>query len=132
MAITFQPKRGAIVLCDFSRARVHPEMDKKRQAIVFSITELNHRHGRAAGHCTVIPTSSQEPQTKGPEDILISVGKYWSFSEDSWVRTKLIATVSHDRLELLLRHGRRHTSEYMDDYDMERIEKAVRHVLGLS
>jgi uncharacterized protein YifN (PemK superfamily) len=53
MAITFQPRRGAIVLCNFDMARVHPEMDKNRQAIVFSITELNHRHGRFAGHCTV-------------------------------------------------------------------------------
>lgn len=82
MAVNFQPKQGAILLCDFDMARVHPEMDKKRQAIVFSITQLNHRHGAYAGHCTVIATSSREPQTRGPEDVLIPAGKYWSLPED--------------------------------------------------
>jgi uncharacterized protein YifN (PemK superfamily) len=95
VAITFQPKHGAILLCNFDLARIEPEMDKRRQVIVFSRTELNHRHGTYAGHCTVIPTSSKPPKTRGPEDILIRVGKYWSFSVDSWVRTKMIMTVSH-------------------------------------
>jgi uncharacterized protein YifN (PemK superfamily) len=132
MAITFQPQRGAIILCDFDMARIHPEMDKNRQAIVFSITQLNHRHGRSAGHCTVIPTSSKPPKTIGPEDVLISCRKYWSFSVDSWARPKMIMTVSHDRLNLLMRHGRLHPSEFIDAADTQRVEAALRYVLDLT
>ena len=132
MAINFAPRRGAILLCDFARARVHPEMDKRRQAIVVSTTAVNHRHGAFAGHCTVVPTTSQVPQTIGPEDVLLPVGKYWSFTVDSWVRCKMITTVSHDRLDLLLRNGRPSRTEFVDEVDLARILTALRHVLAIS
>ena len=35
-------------------ARVPPEFDKRRQAIVFSIKDMNHRHALAAGHLAEI------------------------------------------------------------------------------
>lgn len=132
VAITFAPRHGAILLCDFDMARVHPEIDKKRQVIVVSISRLNHRHASAAGHCTVVPTSSREPHTIGPEDVLISSGKYWSFRSNSWVRAKMLTTVSHDRLDLLLRNGRPHRTEFIEDSDMERIQEALRHVMNIA
>jgi uncharacterized protein YifN (PemK superfamily) len=132
LRITFAPRCGAILLCDFEMARVHPEIDKKRQAIVISITALNHKHGAYAGHCTVVPTSSREPKSIGPEDILIPVGKYWSFTVDSWIRCKLLTTVSHARLALLLKNGRPHSTEFLDDADMKRIKAGIRHVMGIA
>ncbi|MBI3503996.1 MAG: type II toxin-antitoxin system PemK/MazF family toxin [Proteobacteria bacterium] len=131
MAIAFAPKRGAILLCDFDAARISPEIDKRRQVIVVSGTTLNHRHGTASGLCTVVPTSSKAPNTVGREDFKIPVGKYWSFTVDSWVRCKLITTVSHSRLDLLLRGGRPATSEFLDDADMQRIVSGLRHTLAI-
>ncbi len=131
MAIAFAPKRGAILLCDFDAARIPPEIDKRRQVVVVSSTALNHRHGTASGLCTVVPTSSKPPGTQGPEDILIPCGKYWSFTVDSWVRCKLIATVSHSRLFPLLRQGRPTTSEFLGIDDMRLVEAGLRHVLAI-
>ena len=131
-AINFQPRRGAILMCDFDMARGDPEMRKKRQAIVMSIVNLNHRHGLAPGHCTIVPTSAEPPKTEGPEDILIPVGKYWSFKEDSWVRCKMLMTISHTRLEMLLhKRGIPRVSEFIDAGDMQRIEAGIRYVLRL-
>jgi uncharacterized protein YifN (PemK superfamily) len=131
LPITFAPKRGAIVLCDFDAARVHPEIDKRRQAIVFSLTSLNHKHATLPGLCVVIPTSSRVPRTIGPEDFLIPAGKYWSFEVDSWVRAKNPVTVSHTRLSLLHRNGRPRSTEFLDDADMLRVGTAIKHALGL-
>jgi len=107
-------------------------MDKRRQAIVFSIKDLNHRHAMAAGLCTIVPTSSEKPRTVGPEDLLISAGKYWSFSVDSWVRSKNLVTVSHDRLSLLNKNSRPHPTEFLDEADMARVAAAIKYVLGLA
>jgi uncharacterized protein YifN (PemK superfamily) len=131
-AITFAPRRGAILLCDFDMARVHPEMDKERQAVVVSIAPLNHKHATSAGHCTVVPISATEPKTIGPEDIPIPYGKYWSFKRDSWARCKMVHTVSHTRLSLLLRQGRLHPSEFMDAADMQRIMAGLKFVLDIT
>jgi uncharacterized protein YifN (PemK superfamily) len=129
--ITFAPRRSAILLCDFDMARVHPEFDKRRQAIVLSITSLNHKHATLAGLCTIVPTSSQQPRTIGPEDVLIPVGSYWSFDEDTWVRAKNITTVSHTRLSLLHYNGRPRSTEFLNDKDMARVELAVKHAMGI-
>lgn len=130
--ITFAPKRGAIVLCDFDMARVAPEFDKRRQAVVLSISSLNHKHAMQPGLCTIVPTSSKEPKTVGPEDLLIPAGKYWSFDEDSWVRAKNLVTVSHSRLSLLHRNSRPTSTEFLDAADMAAVEAAIKHALGMS
>ena len=132
MAVTFTPQRGAILMCDFERAFVPPEMPKMRQAIVISIKDMNHRYAKAAGICTLVPVSSKRPKDQGPEDVLIPLGKYWSFSLDSWAKCSMICCMSHERLDLVLRGGRRHPSEFLDEADMQRISAAVRHVLDLA
>jgi len=131
LPITFAPNRGAILLCDFDLARVAPEMDKNRQVIVVSLTKLNHKHGLNPGACVVVPVSSQEPTTVGPEDVYLPVGKYWSFRQDSWARCKMVDTVSHSRLSLLLRDGRPRRSEFMDEGDMLRIVNGLRFALQI-
>jgi uncharacterized protein YifN (PemK superfamily) len=131
--ITFAPARGAILLCDFDLGRIDPEMDKKRQVIVVSLATLNHKHATLPGHCTVVPVSSQKPITVGPEDVFLPVGKYWSFGLDSWVRCKMVDTVSHTRLNLLYRNGaRQFRSEFIDDADMLRIVTGLKFVLGIA
>jgi uncharacterized protein YifN (PemK superfamily) len=131
MPITFMPRRGTILLCDFDVACVPPEMNKRRPVIVLSRYEMNHRHARAAGHCTVVPTSATQPRTVGPEDVFVPVGTYWSFGLDTWVKCKMVCTMSHDRLDLFFRFGKRHPSEFLTDKDMARVEAGVRYALGL-
>lgn len=132
MAIYFAPKRGAILICDFDMARVPPEMDKKRQVLVVSKTELNHRHGKAAGTCVVVPFSTVPPNSESDDDVFFKAGTYWSLTEDCWARCKLADTVSHDRLDLVLMNGQRRSSEFMSNDDLIRIEQGLKVVLGIS
>jgi uncharacterized protein YifN (PemK superfamily) len=118
-------------MCDFERAFVAPEMRKVRQVVVLSITRMNHRHADQYGVCTVVPVSSVPPDSPGPEDVLIPQYRYWSFTKESWIKCSMIANVSHARLDLVLRNGRRHPSEFLIAEDMATVEKAVSHVLGL-
>ena len=106
-------------------------MNKMRQAIVVSRYEMNHRHARAPGLCSVVPASATRPNSVGSEDVFIPAGKYWSLPKDSWVKCKMISTISHDRLELLLRYGRRHPTEFLQDDDMANVETAIGFVLGI-
>lgn len=131
--ITFAPKRGAILLCDFDMARIPPSIDKRRQVVVFSLDQFNHKHAMGPGRSMVVPITSSEPKTEGPEDVFISAGKYWSLEEDCWALGKLVSTVSHKRLSTLHRHGRQvGYSEFVDAADMVRIGVAIKHSLGLA
>ena len=98
----------------------------------FQLRPLNHRHALTAGLCTIVPTSSEEPKTVGPEDCLIPAGKYWSFTVDSWVRAKNLVTVPHDRLSLLHKNNRPHPTEFLDEADMARVAAAIKYVLDLA
>ena len=108
MTIRFTPVRGAILMCDFSRAFVPPEMTKIRQAIVVSIKAMNHPYANAPGICSLVPVSGVAPHTPGHEDVFLPFGKYWSFSKDSWAKCSMICCMSHERLDLVLRRGKRH------------------------
>ena len=131
MSITFAPKRGAILMCDFDMAYVDPEMRKVRQALVISIKSNNHRHALLPGTCTVIPFTTVQPSTIGPDDVHVAQGTYWSLSEECWLRCKMITTVSHSRLNLVVRNHRRHPSEFVSEEFMKRVEQGIRFALGL-
>lgn len=131
MAITFAPKRGAILMCDFEAAFIDPEMRKYRPIAVVSINSNNHRHALAAGTCTIVPFTTVTPQTAGPDDIFVPAGTYWSLPKDSWLRCKLVTTVSHGRLDLVLKGGRRHPSEFLSTRHMEDLRKGIAYALGL-
>ena len=55
MAITFHPKAGMVLICDF-RGAVPPEMSKIRPIVVVS-----PNHPRRAGLVTVVPLSATAP-----------------------------------------------------------------------
>jgi uncharacterized protein YifN (PemK superfamily) len=113
-------------------ARIPPSMDKRRQVVVFSRNAFNHKHGTGPGRSAVVPITSQEPKTIGPEDVFIAAGTYWSLEVDSWVLGKMVTTISHRRLSTLHRDGRQVLySEFMGEADMQRIAAAIKHSLEL-
>jgi uncharacterized protein YifN (PemK superfamily) len=57
MAITYHPKPGTIVLCNYDTGFAPPEMVKRRPAVVVS----PQTHTRA-GLCTVVPLSTTPPK----------------------------------------------------------------------
>lgn len=130
MPITFAPRRGAILMCDFDMAGVPPEMRKVRRVVVASPTALNHRHARGPGVCSVVPFSATPPDTPGMHDVLFEPGAYRSLSVPVWAKCAALTLVSHARLDRPLA-GRFYVSEYLSPADTARIEAGLRAALGL-
>jgi uncharacterized protein YifN (PemK superfamily) len=132
MAITFAPRRGAILLCNFDLGRVAPEIDKKRQVIVVSIDQFNHKHGKGPGRSLVVPVTTKGADPS-PQNVYVDSAKYWSFREDTWAACHLLTTVSHTRLSLLLgSNGVPKPSEFLDSGDLAAVCVAIRYATGLS
>jgi uncharacterized protein YifN (PemK superfamily) len=144
MAITFTPRRGAILMCDFgpnasgaatfpllkAPVGMPPEIWKVRRAIVVSPDALNHRHAASPGMCIVVPLSATKPKTVGDHDVPITRGSYKSLTVDVWARCASVTAVSHGRLDRPFA-GRRYISEYVAPTDMSRIEAGLRAALGM-
>ena len=131
MPITFAPRRGALLMCDFDMACVSPEMAKVRRVVVVSPNHLNHRHGRAPGLCLVVPFSATPPATPGPHDVFFPAGVYRSLTVDVWAKCAAVTLVSHDRLDRVgVRRGV-YLREMLSPADMARIEAGLRAALGL-
>ena len=137
MAITFHPKPGQILMCDFTTGFSAPEMVKKRPVLVLS-KALRHRSGLV----TVVPLSTTPPDPvcdyhyKLPKASLPMVGNFQQ--KDTWVKADMICTVAFHRLDLI-RLGKRKEGgkrQYFDNClgrsQMSVIYGCVLHGLGLS
>ncbi len=123
--ITFSPKRGMILMCDFDMATVPPEMRKVRRVAVVSPRSYNRPHRNAPGRCVVVPLSAMEPRTVQASHVAVPIGAYASLTKPTWA----IAHVSHARLDRVA-VGRRFISEEMQPVDLEQIDAGLRHALG--
>lgn len=128
--IMFAPKRGAILMCDFDMATVPPEMRKRRRVVVVSPRSYNRPHRSAAGKCIVVPLSATEPRELRASHVSFPVGAYASFTVSVWAICEMVAHVSHARLDRVA-SGQRFLSEQMAPADIERIERGLRHALGM-
>ncbi|MGN7437302.1 MAG: type II toxin-antitoxin system PemK/MazF family toxin [Alcanivorax sp.] len=99
MALTFHPKPGTIVVCDYSTGFREPEMVKRRPAIVVS-----PRLRRRKGLCSVVPLSTTEPTHVMPYHYLLKLERPlphpWG-TDQMWVKGDMISTVSLTRLDLI-------------------------------
>jgi len=95
MPIRYHPKRGSILICDFTGFH-SPEMTKRRPVIVIS-PKIKSR----AGLCTVVALSATEPQPIEPFHCTIQIDPPLPFPYDKpqcWVKGDMLYTVSFDRL----------------------------------
>ena len=144
MAITFTPRRGAILMCDFGPdpldphtvpvyvppVSAAPEIWKNRRVIVVSDDRLNHPHGHGPGLCTVVPCTSREPKTAGPWDVAFAARSYRSFTLNVWASCAALIRVSHVRLDRVIA-GRGYRGDFLRPDDMARIEAGIRAAFGL-
>lgn len=100
MAITFHPRPGQILLCDFSQGFKVPEMIKNKRPVIVVTGEIKSR-GKLV---TILPLSTKQPEIiqpyhyKIPKQCLPMLG---SFENDSWVKGDMIYTVGFHRLDLI-------------------------------
>ena len=132
MAITFHPKAGTLLMCDFNTGFVAPEMIKKRPVIVVSRTK-----GQTV---LVVPLSATEPVPFEPwhyEMPLASMPKSLR-SERCWAKCDMVSCVwPRWRLDRIMdgkdaKTGRRiYVAPLISGTDYDQIRKALMAALHL-
>ncbi|WP_409565243.1 type II toxin-antitoxin system PemK/MazF family toxin [Methylobacterium sp. J-078] len=144
MGITFTPRRGGILMCDFGPdptdpitfplgkppVGVAPEMWKIRPVVVVSPAALNHKHGTGPGVCLVVPFSATPPRTEDPWDVPFAAKASPSLRKASWAKCAAVTLVSHARLDRVIT-GRGYRGDFLSPADMTRVDEGMRAALGL-
>lgn len=108
MPLHYHPKPGDILLCDFTRGFVAPEMLKVRKVVVISPKATHKRQ-----LCTVLPISSTAPEQEEDWHHLLRQNPLPSDGHmQLWVKCDMIYTVSFARLDKLHRKTRAKGREY--------------------
>ncbi len=101
MALTFHPKAGQILLCDFSEGFKEPEMVKKSRPVVVLTPPIKGR----ANLVTVVALSTKKPTTIQPFHYQIqkkSMPQIGRFQQnDTWLKGDMIYTMGFHRLDLI-------------------------------
>jgi len=135
LPITFHPRAGLILQCDFSNGFKEPEMIKKRPVIVLT-PPMKGRNDLT----TVVCLSSVEPSNIMPYHYLLpkaSMPMTGHFQKgETWVKGDMIYSVGHHRLEAI-RTGkdydgkRQYFNRVLGRDQMAEIYKCVLHGLNL-
>lgn len=94
MAITFFPKAGNVLMCDF-RGYIEPEMIKTRPVVVISPNHLNR-----PGLVTIVPLSTTPPNPVEPYHYRLTGNPVpGSNAVEIWAKCDMTATVCTGRLD---------------------------------
>lgn len=134
MSLTFHPRPGMLLICDFNTGFKPPEMIKRRPVVVIS-----PRPRRSNPLCTVVPLSTTAPIPVEPfhhrMDPASLPGKL--AQKETWAKCDMLATVSLERLDRVMTGkkpgGKRiYVAASVTQSDFEAIQKGVMIALGLS
>jgi uncharacterized protein YifN (PemK superfamily) len=133
MPLQYHPTIGSILVCDFNKGFVAPEMVKRRPVIVIS-PQIAARHRL----CTIIPISTEPPKLVMPYHVDLGDLSLPSPYENktNWAKCDMIYSVSFDRLELFrIRKemgGKREYKEFcISSEDLKRIRAGFLSSVGL-
>ena len=132
MALTFRPRPGTLLMCDFATGFKPPEMTKKRPVVVIS----PRRRRLMSKVVTVVPLSTAAPNPvepfhhrMNPRSVPVELG-----TQESWAKCDMLCTVSLERLDRVLvnQGGRRvFVAPRVQDEDLDAIRQGVVSALGL-
>jgi len=130
LPLYYHPKQGDILLCDFTRGFVAPEMLKVRKVIVISPAST---HGRKL--CTVVPISSTAPLIEQDWHHLLHSNPLPSDGNlQLWAKCDMLYTVSFERLDKLhrkTRNGREYFVPRLSAEDLQGVITALKAYLPL-
>ncbi len=129
MAITFHPRRGTILYCDFAGLQ-EPEIVKCRPVVVLS--------GKHRELCTVVPLSGTEPNPIEPHHHQMEQASLPQClaGQRIWAKCDIVMTVAFRRLDRD-RSGRdangkrTYEAKLISGNDLRAIESCVMHALCL-
>lgn len=136
MALTYHPRPGEIVLCDYSTGFAAPEMVKRRPVVIVS-PRLRNRQGLV----TVVPLSTTAPAPAELHHCSIVLAAPLPKPFDSpqmWAKCDMLATVALARLDRFRAgrvpggYGRQFTTGNVSPAQLDDIRKGMLHALGLS
>ncbi|WP_048330253.1 type II toxin-antitoxin system PemK/MazF family toxin [Stutzerimonas stutzeri] len=131
MPLYYHPKQGDVLLCDFTRGFVAPEMVKVRKVIVISPAATHVRK-----LCTVVPISSTPPEIEQDWHYILRTNPLPSDGYlQLWAKCDMLYTVSFDRLDKLHKKTRRGGREYfvprLTDEDLAGVLAGVKAYLPI-
>ena len=135
MALKFHPEPGTILICDYGRQALPPEMVKRRPVVVVS-----PRFKRRSGLCTVVPLSTTEPARIETYHALVRIDPPLPkpFSAPScWAKCDMLSAVSFARLDLIAgpREAdgrRRYRISSLSSEDLQAVRRAMLAGLGMA
>ena len=101
MPITFHPKIGQMLYCDFTQGFKEPEMVKAKRPVIVISGDMKGR----AGLVTVVALSTKVPDPimpyhyKVPKQSMPMLGDFQT--NESWIKGDMIYTVGFHRLNLI-------------------------------
>ncbi|MBO9579866.1 MAG: type II toxin-antitoxin system PemK/MazF family toxin [Sphingobium sp.] len=136
MTLSYHPRAGEIVLCNYATGFIAPEMVKLRPVVIVS-----PRLRRRDNLVSVIPLSTTAPDPVDQHHCQITLAIPLPKPFDTpimWAKCDMVATVALARLDRFRdgRHAgggaRRFTTGKVSDLQLAEIRKAMLHGLGLS
>ena len=134
MPLTFHPKPGMVLMCDFNTGFVAPEMVKKRPVVV-----VLPRPRRSNQLCTIVPLSTTRPVPVEPHhhqmDSRSLPGKF--AGNKTWTKCDMVATVSLNRLDRVMvgkdRSGKRlYVAQLVIPEEFLAIQRGLLTAIGLA
>ncbi|NTW84175.1 MAG: type II toxin-antitoxin system PemK/MazF family toxin [Chlorobiaceae bacterium] len=133
MSISYHPKQGTIVICDFA-GLIRPEMVKRRPVVIVS-----PRFRGRDQLCTVVPLSKTPPVPEMPYHYKHYVDPALPAPYDAsyhWVKGDMLYTVSLDRLDLPFdgkdsTGKRNYITRLITPADLLKIQKCISKGLGI-
>ncbi len=133
MSLTFHPKPGMVLICDFTTGFKSPEMVKRRPVVVIS-----PRPRRKTQLCIVVPLSSTTPNPVEHHHHCLEAASLPGqlATVQTWAKCDMLATVSLDRLDRVkmgrdVKGKRLYANHSVTDKDFKAIQQAVLAALGL-
>jgi uncharacterized protein YifN (PemK superfamily) len=124
MALSFQPKVGSVLMCDFD-GFVEPEIVKKRPVVVIAKNNKNPQL------VTIVPLSTTEPEVMESHHYRLPVNPVPAFrAKKCWAKGDMVATVSIARMDRL-KDGWNRVVPTVSAADLDAIRHCVVNALQL-
>ena len=132
MPITFYPKTGTVLMCDFNTGFIPPEMIKKRPVVI--ISPWSRRHTQLF---TVVPLSGTPPISVHDYHVRLRESPMPEWDNELWAKCDLVTSVCMQRLDRICtgrdqNNKRQYESRLVGPEDLKAIQLAVLHGLGFS
>lgn len=125
MPITFHPKAGTVLMCDFS-GFVVPEMVKTRPVVIVSANHLPRR-----GLHAVVPLSGTEPDPIEHYHYRLLKNPIPEWKGDLWAKCDMVSTIRTERLDRIKLAGRNYVTRAVSNEELAAIRACLKYVFAL-